>query len=151
MDDAKTKSDAIHPAFLLIFCALLVQPRSLCPDYKSHPDTQQLPGPQEPCAAPAPGMGRAAGAEHQDLTVGFHASLRGAWICSPPSQPGFAPLVEAAEVHRRLVRRKSFVSLKLRKQLWKQSPQNNPKQGWVDGAYKFLMLLSSECDFSALK
>lgn len=66
-----------------------------------------------------------------DLVVEFHVSLLGAWICSPPSQPGFAPLVEAAEEHHRLVEGKSFVSLKLRKQLWKQRPQNNPKQGQV--------------------
>lgn len=79
-------------------------------------------------------------AGHLDLLLSF-----------PQSQPGFAPLVEAVEVHHCLVERKSFVSLKLRKQLWKQSPQNNPQQGWVYSAYEFLMLLGSECDFSALK
>ena len=84
--------------------------------------------------------------------VGFHVSLLGTWICSLPSQPGFfAPLVEAVEVRYHLVERKSCVSLKYRKQLWKQSPQNHPEQGWVYRAYKFLMLLGSECDFSALK
>lgn len=45
MDDAETKNDALHPAFPLVFGALLVQPQSPCPDYKNHTDAQQLPGP----------------------------------------------------------------------------------------------------------
>lgn len=117
---------------------------------------QQRPGPQGPRAAPVPvtarGTGDAAGAGLPE------AGARGEIPCllagcldlhlSPPA--GLCPLLEAVEVHHDWVERKSFVFSKLRKQLQKQSPQNNPKQGWVYSAYEFLRLLGSECDFSTL-
>lgn len=83
-----------------------------------------------------------------DFIVVFRVSLLGTWIMSSPSQFSSAP---PCEVHHHLVGRRSFISLKLRKQPWKQRPQNNPKQGWFCGAFEFLTPLGSKCDFSALK
>lgn len=83
------------------------------------------------------------GTRSLDLVVGFHESLLGTWILSSASSLGFAPLCEVGG--------KSFVSLKLRKPLWKQRPQNKQRQGWFYGALEFLTPLGSECDFSALK
>lgn len=102
------------------------------------------------CLSPYLGLGEqpVLSTRNLDLMVGFHVSLLDTL---PPSQALPPSLVEAVEVHHRLVERKSFVSLKLRKERWKQSPQNNPKRGRVYSADEFLMLLGSERAFSALK
>lgn len=154
MDDAKTKNGVIHPAFLPIFCALLAQPQLPCPDCKNPTAMQQLPAPWGPCAAllsvTAPGMGGTASAEHQEAGPcnGILRLLAGLLGLLPSLPARLRPPAKAAEVHHRSVEGKSFVSSKLRKQLWKQSPQNHPKQGQVYRAYEFLTRLGSEHDFS---